>query len=90
MSRTKKRKAQRRADGKRKQLILLSGLFVIIVGIVGLLLAPSRSNSEQTVVQNGERPPWQSLELVDGNTGNPFTLADFDNKHVVVKIMSPY
>lgn len=90
MSRTKTRKAQRKESEKRKQLILIAGLFVAVAGILAMFFAQSQTNSEQTVVGDGNRPEWQNTELVNVKTGKTFKLADFDDKNVVVKIMSPY
>lgn len=90
MSRTKARKAQRKESVKRKQVILITGLLVVVATILTLIYSQSQTNSGQTVAENGDRPVWQNAELVNSKTGETFKLADFDDKHVVVKIMSPY
>lgn len=90
MSRTKARKVQRKESEKRKQFALVTSLLIAVVTILTLLFSQSQANSGQTVVENGNRPAWQNSELINVKTGKTFKLADFDDKNVVVKIMSPY
>ncbi len=90
MSRTKNRKAERKTSAKRQRFTMIGGLLAIVLGVVALLMFQSQTGPEQTVVENGERPPWQLAPLVDARTGETFSLADYDDKHVVVKITSLY
>ena len=90
MSRTKARKTQRKENEKRKHLILIVSLLVVVGGIFTLLFVQSQSALRQTIVANGNRPAWQHADLISSKTGETFKLADFDDKHVVIKIMSPY
>jgi len=90
MSRTKNRKTQRKDSAKRKQFTILAGLLAVVAGIVMFVIAQSQTSLGQTIIEDGARLAWQEEPLVNAKTGKSFTLGDFDNKHVVVKIMSPY
>ena len=90
MSRTKNRKAEWKSIAKRQRVAMVGGLLAIVLGLVALLVFQSQTDIRQTLVEDGERPPWQRAPLVNAKTGETFSLADYDDKHVVVKIMSPY
>lgn len=90
MSRAKARKAQRKENERRKHIILIAGLLVIVGGIFAVISAQSQSTPGRAIVADGNRPAWQNADLISSKTGETFKLADFDDKHVVVKIMSPY
>lgn len=88
MSRSKHRRAQRRREKEQKSRSMVRlavlGVSVVIVGIVFLLL----NNQEQATFSEDGRPIWHTMELTDARTGETFTLADFDERDVVVKITS--
>jgi len=90
MSRTKHRKAQRKESAKRKQFAIFAGLLIVTAGIVMFVIAQSQTSLGETTVEDGERPSWQDMSLINAKTGDSFVLSDFKDKHVVVKIMSPY
>ena len=88
MRQRKHRRAQKRREKEQKSRSMVRlavlGVSVIIVGIVFLLI----NNQEQaTILENG-RPIWHTMELTDARTGETFTLADFDERDVMVKITS--
>lgn len=86
--RAKERKAQRKKANRNKQFITIGGVLAVIIGVAVLLLA--QPSPGQTVVVDGERPAWQNAPLTNARTGEVFTLADFEGKNVVVKIMSQF
>ncbi len=90
MSRTKHRKAQRKESAKRKQFAIFAGLLIVAAGIVMFVIAQSQTSLGETTVEDGEIPSWQDASLVNAKTGESFTLSDYKDKHIVVKIMSLY
>jgi len=90
MSRSKRRKAQQRKEQDQRSTMLVRGaviaVAVVIVAIVVVLQIGQQQSS--VVLSEDGRPIWHTMELRDANTGETFTLADFDNQDVVVKITS--
>ncbi|MGB7340258.1 MAG: hypothetical protein WBC91_15275 [Phototrophicaceae bacterium] len=90
MSRTKNRIAQKRKEKEQKSHLMVRGAVIVIaVMVVGFLLL-QLPNSEQATFSEDGRPIWHTMELIDARTGEAFTLADFDNRNVFIKIMSPF
>lgn len=90
MTRVKKRKKQREQEqSKRFRLLFGGGLMAVAVAIMGFLVLQGGSQSEPVVGEDG-RLVWQTMNLRDARTGEAFTLADFDDRDVVVKMMSPF
>ncbi|MDQ7028219.1 MAG: hypothetical protein Q9P44_21960 [Anaerolineae bacterium] len=87
MSRAKRRKSQKQKGQKQSNWLLRGGAAVVAIVIVGLIILQLNTEREVVLTEDG-RPTWQTIELRDARTGETFTLADFDNQDVVVKITS--
>ena len=88
MSRSKKRLVQKRQKKQSQQIIRGTVLMIIIaIVIVGIGLFQMTVPSQVATSDDGQ-PIWQTIELTDARTGEIFTLADFDDQDVVVKITS--
>jgi peroxiredoxin len=46
--------------------------------------------TEEVAVETVSRPEWQFIELIDVNTGETFTLADFEGQTVFVETMATW
>lgn len=61
----------------------------IVVGIIALLVIAYVALSGGSNEKDQADTSWRSLGLTNAQTGEAFTLADFEGKTVVVKLMSP-
>ncbi len=88
MSKSRKRNRGKNKKSKRSSLLHWGIAGILLAGVV-ILLAQSQAPSGQVTV-DGERPTWQTIALTDARSSESFTLADFNDKNVFVKIMSPF
>lgn len=61
----------------------------IIVGVITLIVFAYVALSGGSNEKDQADTSWRSLALTDAQTSETFTLADFEGKNVVVKLMSP-
>ena len=86
---------QRKRHNRSKNTQHRNRAIVGIVGVVCILILSVFFIRNQSVtsssvrVEDGSRPLWQTLPLINADTGDLFTLSDFGDRHVFVKIMSP-
>lgn len=90
MSRSKRRKAQKQKKEDKQSLLIIRGAVVVVALVIVAVLFLQFGQDEQVVLSEDGRPIWQTMELRDVRTGETFTLADFDDRNVFVKIMSPF
>ena len=91
MSNSKRRKARKEKEQANKQsALLLRGAVIALVLVFIIAVVFFQMGQDQNSVELSEDglPIWQTMELRDANTGEIFTLADFDDRDVVVKITS--
>ena len=86
MSRTRQRKQAR----QRRNLTIGAVVLVVIVVAAIMLIVQGQGGTPAASTAADGRPAWQSMPLTNARTGETFTLADFGEKNVVVKIMSPF
>lgn len=89
MSRSKHRKVQKQKEQDKQSILLVRGAVVAVaLVIVAVLFLQFGKQEQQTILSEDGIPVWHTMELRDVRTGATFTLADFDDKDVVVKITS--
>ena len=88
MSRSKRRSTQKRREKENQSRLVIRGVVVAIVVIIAGIAFSQLNNPGQETFSEDGRPIWQTMELTDARTGESFTLADFDERDVVVKITS--
>lgn len=88
---SKSRRGRNRNKKGKKNPLLYGGIIgsVLLVAVI-FFITRNQSPSGQVSITDGERPTWQTIPLSDARTGESFTLADFDDRNVFVKIMSPF
>lgn len=89
MSKSRRRRNKDNRLSTINPLFYWAGISGILLVVVALLVSRGQSQSGQVTI-DGERPAWQTIALTDARTGETLTLADFTNKNVFVKIMSPF
>ena len=88
MRRSKQRIAQKRQKKQSHQVVRGTVLVIVIaIVIVGIGLFQMTTPNQVASSDDGQ-PIWHSMELTNARTGETFTLADFDDRDVVVKITS--
>lgn len=88
MSKTRKRNKSKNKKSNKTSSLYWGIAGVLFVAVV-IVIAQSQSPSGQVTVE-GERPAWQTIALTDARSGETFTLSDFNDRNVFVKIMSPF
>lgn len=89
MSKSRRRRNKDNWLSTIKPLLYWGVIGGILLAVVALLVTQNQPQSGQVNIDGG-RPAWQTIALTDARTGETLTLADFTNKNVFVKIMSPF